>query len=107
MVLTAPTEYGFERLDIATYRLMLDDEARFVDVSPAGDTAAPPATDRRIRVYYGSFVGDGADRLANLPAGGCDVVYLVAASQAAAFQPTLDALGTRCPRPPGSIVLTF
>ncbi len=107
LVLSGPTDANFERLDVSTYRLMLDGEARFIDPS-AGATRGPAdSVGERIDVYSGGFGSEGSARLTSLPGTGCEVVYLIPVTQAPGFQPALDDLGTRCPRPPATVSLNF
>ncbi len=107
LVLTDPANVLFERLDVATYRLVMDQEARFIDAS---GTLAEDLAERdgdRIDVFSGGFGGDGSERVAVLPGAGCDVVYLIPVTQASAFQPALDDLNARCVDPPATVALGY
>ena len=107
LVLSGPADVLFERLDVATYRLMMDREARFIDASAMSPDEVAGRDDGRIDVFSGGFGGGGAERLRVLPGTGCDVVYLIPATQSAGFQPALDDLGSRCGQPPPTIALGF
>lgn len=107
LVLSAPTEHNFELLDVATYRLMLDQEARFIDLAGEPTVALDRDTDERIEVFSGSLAGAGGAAVVWLPGTGCDVVYLIAESQAPGFQATLDDLNSRCSQPPRTVPLAF
>lgn len=107
LVLSAPAEHDFELLDVATYRLMLDREARFIDASAEPATDLASGSDGRIDVFSGSLAGAGAATVARLPGNGCEVVYLIAESLAPDFQAMLDDLDRRCSRPPLTVPLSF
>ena len=107
LVLSGPTDAYFERLDVSTYRLMLDDEARFIDASSGATRWLAGSDGERIDVYSGGFGSEGSVQLTSLPGTGCEVVYLIPVTQAPGFQPALDDLAGRCPRPPATVSLNF
>ena len=107
LVLSVPNEHNFEQLDVATYRLMMDREARFIDALDAPSGSPAPAETGRIDVFSGSLAGEGTATVERLPGDGCEVVYLIAETLAPDFQSALDDLDDRCDQPPLTVPLAF
>ncbi len=107
LVLSGPADVLFERLDVATYRLMMGREARFIDMSGSSADDLADRDGERIDVFSGGFGGEGSARVATLPGAGCDVVYLIPVTQSPGFQPALNDLTSRCGQPPATVALEF
>ena len=100
-----PTDHGVEKLDVATYRMLLNREARFVDVADGMPQPTDPETGR-FTVYSGGLAGATPSMLARLPGSGCQVAWVVRSPQVDRFAPTIAALNSSCPAPPMVVNLT-
>lgn len=85
-----------EAINVATYRLRLDDEYRFVNVA-TGLASPERANDDRPVVYVGGLADQSPDTGASgLPNDGCGIAYLVQQDLVEQFQPFLSAVVARC-----------
>lgn len=100
-----PSDHAVEKLDMATYRMLLNDQARFVDVAD-GMPQPADANSGRFTVYSGGLAGATPSMLARLPGSGCNVAWVVRAGQADRFTPTIATLNRTCPAPPLVVQLT-
>ncbi|HEV2530004.1 MAG TPA: hypothetical protein VGT61_16280 [Thermomicrobiales bacterium] len=103
LVLGGPGDVEVEQLDVTTYRLELDDQARFLNAAEAGTTTG--TGDGRIDVWSGGLAGAEPSVLDRLPGGGCDVHWLVTTEWFEAFRPTLGDLAGRCGAEPAMTIV--
>jgi len=107
LVLADETALEVESLQVATYRLRLDDDYRFLNVA-TGEGSPAREHDDRVPVYVGGLAGqDAAPGASGLPSEGCGIAYLVRQDRVEQFQPFLSEIATRCGHDIVAAVLPF
>lgn len=110
LVSKPPDQTVFERLDVAGYRIAIDDVARFRDlgIPPAAAGLVDPApVPGRIDVYWGELAAPEDDRVSRLPGAGCDVTWLIPEGLMDDARPVLDDLAGRCDVAPPVVTLPY